>query len=83
MLPKLKGPAVIAAGAGNPPAPQGCQGVFKTNDRNLAKFGLRLAHAHPPNPAPPVGFFGLRRLKMPIFADFVAFFLASVFRCLF
>ena len=90
--PKLEGPAVIAAGVGNPPAPalQGCQGVFRTEGQKLAKFGLRLAHAYPPRlpisprfGAYPVGFFGLRRPKMAILPNFVAFFLASVFRCFF
>ena len=89
----IGGPAVFAAGVGNPPAPgllARVQERVQDSRTNLAYSKPREARAHPPWPpiwhraaAYPIGFFGLRRLKMPIFPDFVAFFLVSVFQRLF
>jgi len=54
---KTKGPAVIAAGVGNPPAPglcQGATGVFKTECQIWEYFGLLQPQATPPTPPAPV-----------------------------
>ena len=49
---KNRGPAVIAAGVGNPPAPalgRAASSVIRMEGQKRPNLAFRLAHAHPPN----------------------------------
>ena len=74
---KNRGPAVIAAGVGNPPAPacvQGCHGRVQDHRQHLAyiwplDWPTRIRRTSA-SPASSVGLFEPRRPMMPTFAYF-------------